>query len=191
MSFNDGSHDLQKFPWSRFTFSTATFFSICPSLPTSFASLQFSSSISNSWSGIGRSLLKRIPIKQTLEAVIVPFSFPHVGRFHLFSSHSHFASSLHLAVMPHPDLGSEGLILYVKAYIFTWPHAFLCDAVAGGGSWTEGKKAELETNLRSRRSHFLPGLGGTWAGIAWGLGQGGRWLACNLMYACVLSLSKF
>ena len=104
MFFNDGSHDLQKFSWSRFTFSTATFWSICPSLPTSFASLQFSSSISNSWSGIGRSLLKRIPIKQTLEAVIVPFSFPHVGRFHLFSSHSHFASSLHLAVMPHPDL---------------------------------------------------------------------------------------
>ena len=104
MFFNDGSHDLQKFPWSRFTFSTATFFSICPSLPTSFASLQFSSSISNSWSGIGRSLLKRIPIKQTLEAVIVPFSFPHVGRFHLFSSHSHFASSLHLAVMPHPGV---------------------------------------------------------------------------------------
>ena len=120
-----------------------------------------------------------------------PFSFAQQAacrRFHLLSPHSNLASSLHLAVMPHPDLGSEGLILYVKAYIFTWPHAFLCDAVAGGGSWTEGKKAELETNLRSRRSHFLPGLGGTWAGIAWGPVQGGRWQAYNLTYSQVISI---
>ena len=64
--------------------------------------------------------------------------------------------------------------------------------MARGDSWKVVRKAEGKLQIGDLLGlRLLPGLGGTWAGIAWGLGQGGRWLACNLMYACVLSLSKF
>ena len=96
----------------------------------------------------------------------------NIGWLGLFPPDSHLATPLHLTVMSHPR--ELLLLLYWAGKVFTWPLAYLPDAVAVADSWREVKKAELVENTNSR-SRFLFHL--VWRGhgkeLPWGLGQWG------------------
>ena len=91
------------------------------------------------------------------------------------------ASSPLTATLPPPCTSLSCLTLENSCYfctelekVFTWPLAYLPDAVAVADSWREVKKAELVENTNSR-SRFLFHL--VWRGhgkeLPWGLGQWG------------------
>ena len=82
----------------------------------------------------------------------------NIGWLGLFPPDSHLATPLHLTVMSHPR--ELLLLLYWAGKVFTWPLAYLPDAVAVADSWREVKKAELVENTNSRSRFFSTWFGG-------------------------------
>ena len=70
-------------------------------------------------------------------------------------------------------------------------HLHFCVALWKGeilGRWWERLNSRTTLDWGENNFCFLPGLGVTWAGIAWGPVQGGRWQAYNLTYSQVISI---